>query len=228
MAQKNNIEAIDALKPDFLGFIFYPPSPRFVGKEASFSPEILTSLQAQKVGVFVNETIENILAYTTKYQLDAIQLHGQEDLAYLQKLKQQIHSSAPLPPFHPSTLSPFHPSTLPPFHPSPLLIKAFSVDSNFDFDSLEHFVGICDYFLFDTKGEKHGGNGIKFNWDILARYTLPTPFLLSGGIKPEDAEALVNLKHHALAGIDINSGFEIQPALKNVEAIQHFLQSFYE
>jgi len=178
------------LKPDYIGFIFYDKSKRFV---ADF-PQIEIPSSVKKVGVFVNETIDEIIEIVKKYKLDFVQLHGDETPDYCEKLALQNIK----------------------------IIKAFSVDENFDFSAIKPFEKHVSLFLFDTKGKNYGGNGIKFNWDLLQNYKGKTPFLLSGGITKNDAEEIKKMKHPAFLGIDINSGFEIEPGLKNIKEIKEF------
>ncbi len=199
MRDPENLQGLLALKPDFVGFIFYNKSKRFV----DFFPQVTIPKEIKKVGVFVNETIEEVLKIVEKYQLDAVQLHGEETPEYCKELKiwhlERCQKAEPLQIF-----------------------KAFSVDDNFDFSETNAYQEVCEYLLFDTKGKDYGGNGIKFNWEVLQKYQGKTPFLLSGGISKNDVFAIKNFKHHAFAGIDINSGFEIEPALKNINEIKEF------
>ncbi|NEW78556.1 MAG: phosphoribosylanthranilate isomerase, partial [Gelidibacter sp.] len=153
----------------------------------------------KKVGVFVNETIDEVLKKVVDYQLDCVQLHGNESIEYCQILR---HSELVSESFE--------------------IIKAFSVDDEFDFSKINKYQRDCDYFLFDTKGKNHGGNGIKFNWELLQKYSGKTPFLLSGGITKNEVEEIKKLKHPAFFGIDINSGFELEPGLKNIKEIKEF------
>lgn len=202
MREADNIKAIDALMPDLLGFIFYPRSSRYVGEA-----DISLPTQARKVGVFVQASIEDVLDTVQQFNLAYVQLHGGEDLAYIKDLRKYLDTRFQ-------------------DRQTIFIIKAFSIDENFDFESIRIFEEHCTCFIFDTKGDKHGGNGTKFNWDVLARYTLPTPFLLSGGIRLEDAEKIKEIaqKYPAMRGVDINSGFEISPAHKDANAIADFMQ----
>jgi len=197
MRESENLQSLIALKPDFIGFIFYKKSKRFV---ADF-PKVIFSKGIKKVGVFVNESVEEVLRLVNKHQLDCVQLHGNESAEYCRKLRHSELVSEPI------QLD---------------IIKAFSVDENFDFSITKQYEKYCNYFLFDTKGNNYGGNGVKFNWELLENYTGNTPFLLSGGISKEDVFLIKNFKHNAFAGIDINSGFEIEPALKNINEIKEF------
>ncbi len=196
MRDPENISGIVAALPDFMGFIFYPKSKRFVGFEPS--PEILAAVSesVQKVGVFVDETPEKVMEIVASWKLDVVQLHGNESPEYCQQIKNF----------------------------GMVVFKAFSVDEQFDFAAMKAYSGVCDYFLFDTKGQLPGGTGQKFNWELLENYRGDVPFFLSGGIGPDDLEVLRNFKHPRWHGIDINSGFEISPALKDVEKVSGFIE----
>lgn len=149
-----------------------------------------------KTGVFVNEGVEGILSLSAQYKLNAIQLHGNESPELCRALK--INHK---------------------------VIKAFSIDDNFNWNILTYYQNQCDYFLFDTKGKSHGGNGLKFNWSLLEKYKLSIPFFLSGGIGADDAAEIKQLKHPMLYGVDLNSGFELSPGLKDISKIKNFIQS---
>ena len=199
MRNSENLQGLLALKPDFVGFIFYNKSKRFV----DCFPQIAIPKEIKKVGVFVNENVEEVLKIVEKYQLDIVQLHGEETPEYCKELKisrfKRSRKAEPLKIF-----------------------KAFSIDDDFDFSKTNAYQKVCDYLLFDTKGKEYGGNGIKFNWEVLQKYKGKTPFLLSGGISKEDVFLIKNFKHNAFEGIDINSGFEITPGLKNINDIKEF------
>ena len=192
-----NIQAVSALKPDFMGFIFYPKSPRYA------DPLDIKTLEAlpptiKKIGVFVNEDIENILTIAYKYKLDGLQLHGTELVDMCRKLKKLGY----------------------------LIIKAFPIAEAYNFKVTKAYEGVCDYFLFDTKTDAYGGSGVKFNWQILKGYKGETPFLLSGGIAVDDAEAIRKIEHPLFAGIDLNSKFELKPGLKNISLLKEFISNF--
>jgi len=195
MRDPENISGVVTASPDYLGFIFYLKSKRFVGFEPSTVVLDIIPGTTKKVGVFVNETPENVLKTVQNWNVDVVQLHGRETPEYCR----QIRDSAIT------------------------VFKAFSVDELFDFGSLNAYSGVCDFFLFDTKGQLPGGTGQKFNWQLLENYKGDVPFFLSGGIGPDDLEAVLNFRHPQLFGIDINSGFEICPALKDVEKVRQFI-----
>lgn len=200
MRDAENISELIKLKPDYMGFIFFNKSKRFV---TNF-PEVQIPSEIKKVGVFVNEEIDEVVEIIDKYNLDAIQLHGAETPEYCNQLRNS------------KLVSKFH---------SIEIFKAFSVDDDFDFSKTDAYQKDCDYLLFDTKGKDYGGNGVKFNWEVLKKYQGEAPFLLSGGISKVDAEEVKKITHPSFAGVDINSGFEIEPALKNIEDIKEFKQN---
>jgi phosphoribosylanthranilate isomerase len=182
MKYPDNIVEVSQLLPDYLGFIFSENSSRFFDGEI---PEIPKSIK--KVGVFVDATLEEIISKIKKYDLNAVQLHGNETPEFCKNIKQENIE----------------------------IIKVFSVNDDFDFEVVKPFGAVSDYFLFDTKGKLPGGNGITFNWQILEKYNSIKPFFLSGGIGIEDIEKIkqMNLPIYA---IDVNSKFEIEPGLKNI------------
>jgi phosphoribosylanthranilate isomerase len=205
MREPENMSRIAALQPDYLGFIFFEGSPRNVVGEI-----FQVDQKIKKTGVFVNASEENILEKIKKYQLSALQLHGDESPEFINNLKQQISEKIEL-------------------------IKVFGIKEDFDFKKLQPYEGIVDYFLFDTRGKNRGGNGISFNWEILGNYSSNTPFFLSGGIGPGDATAVKELYHtfqkrqkeEVFYGIDVNSKFETAPAVKDAEALKTFRERLY-
>ena len=192
MKYKDNIKDLLRLNPDFIGFIFYPKSTRYIGCKI---PE-LDYKSTRKTGVFVNESIENVMEIANNNTLSFIQLHGYESPDYCKLLKDKGFQ----------------------------LIKAFSVDEHFDFEICKSYEKVCDLFLFDTKGTLPGGNGKRFNWKKLEEYTLEKAFLLSGGISLKQVDEIKHFKHPYLYGIDVNSGFEIEPALKNIKELELFFK----
>jgi len=196
MRESENIKALVALKPDFMGFIFYPKSPRFTGE--MLDQELLLNFPAEikKTGVFVNAETGFILEQVRKYDFQYVQLHGHETPDISRILKDNGVG----------------------------VIKALSVDKAFEFSTLDQYKDTTDYFLFDTKGEGYGGHGVSFDWRILEKYELDTPFLLAGGISPDNIDHLDILKDKPLAGIDVNSKFEISPGLKNIELLKQLFE----
>lgn len=194
MKVPENIKQVAALRPDLMGFIFYPKSPRYA---EPLDAETMTALpeSIRKIGVFVNEDLERILTLTYKYKLDGVQLHGTENAAICRELKEA----------------------------GLLVLKAFPIADAYNFKVTGAYEGVCDYFLFDTKTATYGGSGQKFDWGILNEYKGETAFLLSGGIGADDADAILKINHPKMAGIDLNSKFEISAGLKNVELLKSFL-----
>ncbi len=188
----DNIEQLSKLNIDFMGFIFYKKSKRYTKTIA-----IDITKNKKKVGVFVNENIDNLIDITIQNNLHYVQLHGDETVEYCKKLKEQKIK----------------------------IIKAFRIEDNFDFELTNKYQDFCDYFVFDTKGKNYGGNGVKFNWHLLDNYKGTTPFLLSGGIALEDCDSLKKFNHSKFIGVDINSKFEIDAGLKNIEEIEKFIEN---
>jgi len=191
-----NIEQISKLDVDFMGFIFFEQSKRFVGKSLNRSMLNEISKHIKKVAVFVNERSEDVL-WTLKdyeYSFDYIQCHGDETPDYCKDLRNLGFG----------------------------IIKAFQIDEEFNFDQLEAYKDAVDYYLFDTSSKHYGGSGQKFNWSLLKKYKGNKPFFLSGGIKPEDVSQVQNVAHPQLFAIDMNSGFEDEPGLKNSNLIETF------
>lgn len=191
MRDAQNILDVEKAGTQWMGFIFYPQSPRFVSEVPTYLPK-----NAKRVGVFVNETKEKILETASRFGLDLLQLHGNESPDFCDEMGKTGLK----------------------------IIKAFSIDNYFPSELVKNYHTVCDYFLFDTKTAAYGGSGKKFNWEILSDYQGTTPFLLSGGISLEDVEEVRNFSHPQCIGFDINSKFEIKPALKNVEAVEQFIQ----
>ena len=189
MKYSQNIEDISLLKPDYMGFIFYENSARFIGNQLSKATFQSIPTSTKKVAVFVNESLENIEEIYQKYHFDFIQLHGNETPEFCRKLKSKGIN----------------------------IIKAFAVNEDFDFTILADFEEFCELFLFDTKGIYFGGNGQSFDWNLLHKYHLNTPFFLSGGVGLENIQAALNFKHPLLFGLDLNSRLELNTAIKSVE-----------
>lgn len=207
MRDADNIRDISALGVDMIGLIFYPPSPRYVQQFSSgagiipdYAPDM--GKTPLRVGVFVDDMPQNIVTRVYNYKLDYIQLHGNEPRETLENLRATID---------------------PDIKPKIKIIKAISVSSAEDIKKYKEYVGAADLFLFDTKCKTVGGSGELFDWQVLQAYDGDVPFLLSGGIGPDDAERIQNFHHPKCMGIDLNSKFEIEPALKDVEKLKQFL-----
>lgn len=190
MRDAENIRLLAELKPDYLGFIFYEPSKRYADNLDAAALENLPSC-IKKTGVFVNATLEEITEKVQQFKLDAVQLHGQESVEFCMQLK-------------PIGVE---------------IIKAFGIDSEFDFNSLINYQSVIDYYLFDTKTELHGGSGKTFEWTILEKYTLKIPYFLSGGLSAENIKEIRGMNDSRLFALDLNSRFEIQPGLKDIEKL---------
>ena len=207
MRDADNIRDVSALGVDMIGLIFYPPSPRYVQQFSSgagiipdYAPDM--GKTPLRVGVFVDDMPQNIVTRVYNYKLDYIQLHGNEPRETLENLRATID---------------------PDIKPKIKIIKAISVSSAEDIKKYKEYVGAADLFLFDTKCKTVGGSGELFDWQVLQAYDGDVPFLLSGGIGPDDAELIKNFHHPKCIGIDLNSKFEIEPALKDVEKLKQFL-----
>jgi len=193
MKQENNILDVADLEPDYMGFIFYEKSPRNVKEDI---PELLEGIE--KIGVFVNASLDFIVSKIEQYKLQGVQLHGNESPEFCEQLKAY----------------------------DILVIKAFSMKNQFDFKVVEPYQEFCDYFLFDTKGKEPGGNGYTFNWNLLKKYTLNTPYFLSGGLGLENMDALLLFlkrpESRLCCTLDINSKFESAPAFKDLKKLKDF------
>jgi len=202
------------LQPDYLGFIFWEPSSRAFEGEMPNLPKSI-----KKVGVFVDAPLEEVLEKVSQYQLDAVQLHGKESVAYCDALR------------HAELVSASHKDETPKQVRGDgiEIIKVFSIKDNFDFSILKDYEGVCDYFLFDTKGKLPGGNGYTFDWSILENYPSTQPFFLSGGIGLESVEKLKEFMNSPAStycyAIDVNSRFETQPGLKNIASLKAFQEA---
>lgn len=190
MKDPGNIKGLIDIKPDFMGFIFYPKSPRYAG---DIDEDILMRipLSIHKVGVFVNASLDEIIDRVNEYGLEYVQLHGDEDLTFAKKLKDR----------------------------GVKIFKVFRVMDTIPYVS-KQYQGVADYFLFDTASINYGGSGRHFDWNILRNYNLSTPFLLSGGVQLEDMEKIKAIDIEQLVGVDVNSRFELEPGLKDLEKLK--------
>ena len=193
MKYQDNISQVATLQPDYLGFIFYDKSARFIQDNI---PQVSNTIK--KVGVFVDADLSDVTDKINKYELKAVQLHGKESPEFCKSLKSKDVE----------------------------IIKVFSIKDEFNFDVLKPYENVCDYFLFDTKGKLPGGNGYTFDWNVLKNYSSTKPFFLSGGIGLEQIENIKQFQNSEASkycyAIDVNSKFEIEAGLKNIEELKEF------
>ena len=212
MRDAQNIREVSQLGVDMIGMIFYPKSPRYVEMQSSHAgiiPDyvkedinIKSAKSPARVGVFVDDMVQNIVTRVVNYHLDYIQLHGNEPREMCENLRLTLD---------------------PDIRPGIKIIKAISVSDASDIQKYKEYVGAVDLFLFDTKCKTVGGSGQQFDWQVLEQYDGEVPFLLSGGIGPEDASRIHAFHHPKCIGIDLNSRFEIEPGVKDVEKLKEFL-----
>lgn len=213
MRDPENIHAVKELGIDFLGLIFWPKSSRYVKDitvRAGNIPDIPIELgmnngperQPATVGVFVNEMPQTVVTHAYNYKLDYIQLHGEESPTYIDNLKRTL---------------------IPDIMPDIKVIKAISIREADDVKRWRQYKDHTDLILFDTKCDCVGGSGKQFDWSVLEGYDGDIPFLLSGGIGPEDAESVRRFSHPMCIGIDINSRFETAPAMKDISKLRTFI-----
>lgn len=206
MRDPENIREVAALGVDWIGLIFFARSPRRImdneqwtigygGKRHSNCQLPIINCPVKKVGVFVNASFEELTKTAESFHLDYLQLHGNETPDDCHALQKRGYS----------------------------LIKAFQIATAGDLEQTAGYEGRVDYFLFDTKCNSYGGSGRQFDWSVLEAYQGKTPFLLSGGLRPESAKAIRSFRHPRFAGIDLNSGFEIEPGLKDIGKLKEFL-----
>ena len=214
MRDAQNIREVSQLGVDMIGMIFYPKSPRYVEMQSSHAgiiPDyvkedinIKSAKSPARVGVFVDDMVQNIVTRVVNYHLDYVQLHGNEPREMCENLRLTLD---------------------PDIRPDIKIIKAISVSDASDIQKYKEYVGAVDLFLFDTKCKTVGGSGQQFDWQVLEQYNGEIPFLLSGGIGPEDASRLHAFHHPKCIGIDLNSRFEIEPGVKDVEKLKGFLNA---
>lgn len=204
MKYQNNIEQVTALQPEYLGFIFFEKSKRhFTSVNITDIPKSI-----KKTGVFVNADLKTIINTTKNYNLQAVQLHGEESPEYCLELKHRYEAITNV---------------------NLEIIKVFSIKNEFNFEVLKPYETACDYYLFDTKGQLPGGNGFTFNWNVLTNYPSTKPYFLSGGIGVEEIEKVLSFLRKPISkycyAIDVNSKFEIEPGLKNITLLSEFKKS---
>ncbi len=199
MTKAEQVEQLNEMGIEFAGFIFYPRSPRYVHKSMSATEIKKIKGKINKVGVFVNTPVEEVLKTVDQCGLYVVQLHGDESPKFCERIADYI-----------------------------TVVKAFRLteDDNVLW-RIKDYIDVVDMFLFDTEGAGYGGTGKKFNWDLLKGLNINKPFFLSGGIQPEDAENIKLFQQDAVAkdlfAIDINSKFEIVPGLKDMELVKQFV-----
>lgn len=195
MREPQQMTALENMGVDLMGMIFFPKSPRFVDGEDICSGCLPKNIR--KVGVFVKADLATVVSTVKKYNLSFVQLHGGEDVEFAETVKK---------------------------HTGAGIIKVASVSCADDVKNIPtEWESVADYMLFDYKCVGYGGSGLQFDWSILDEYTLNLPFLLSGGIGPDDAEAVKKINHPKFAGVDVNSKFEISSANKDIEKVKEFL-----
>ena len=215
MRDAENIQQVIALGVNMIGLIFWPKSPRYVqsiSTNAGIIPDLknpaikdISNPDASYVGVFVDEMPQNVVTHAYNYKLDYIQLHGNESPIYIDNLRKTL---------------------VPDILPNVKIIKALSINEKSDVLKWKTYEGHVDMFLFDTKSTQTvGGTGKHFDWSLINMYDGNIPFLLSGGIGPDDAEAVKSFKHPMCVGIDLNSRFEKEPGMKDVDKLKAFLKA---
>ncbi|MFD1255885.1 phosphoribosylanthranilate isomerase [Mucilaginibacter terrae] len=190
MKDPENIKEVAGLSPDYMGFICYDLSPRYV---AALPPAVLEALpqSVYRTAVFVNEDAGKINLLVKEYGFNAVQLHGGESPEFCQALRSKV-----------------------------TVFKAFGIDDAFKFDQLNAYAGYVDYLMFDTKTEVHGGSGKAFNWDTLNNYKLDIPFFICGGLSLDNLQKVKQIKHPAFYGVDLNSRFETEPGMKDITKLR--------
>ena len=206
MREAENIREVEALGIDMMGFIFWPKSKRYVSGKPEYMPTC-----CKCVGVFVDEDIERVKRIADDFALDIIQLHGSESPEFIQELSKHISPR----PCRGRTKG-------------GVFIKAFNIATTEDLEQTKAYECLVDYFLFDTKATLPGGSGQQFDWNVLEAYDGNTPFLLSGGIGPDDAERVKAYYHPKCIGIDLNSRFELAPGIKDVNKLKDFIENIQE
>ena len=210
MRDGENIRQVAELGVDWIGMIFWPKSPRnvtMIPSHAGIIPDrgSLSFKDHQRsplrVGVFVDEMAQNIITRVVNFQLDLVQLHGHETPTLIRNLRRTLADIRPVK-----------------------FIKAISVASSDDIEAYKDYMDCVDYFLFDTKCPTVGGSGNHFDWTVLDAYDGETPLLLSGGIGPDDAERVKAFHHPKCIGIDLNSKFEVEPGLKDINKLREFIK----
>ena len=191
----DNILGVLGLQPDYIGFIFHPASKRYIDQ---LDATWVAQLEGtKKTGVFVNADNQTVKDAITQYRFQAVQLHGNENPDYCAELKSQGVE----------------------------IIKAFGIDPDFDWSQLADYEDVVDYYLFDTQSAQHGGTGKTFDWKLLDGYHSDKPFFLSGGISAENIHEALQLPDERLYALDLNSKFESEPGIKDIELLRKTFQT---
>lgn len=190
MRDGGNIRAVEQSGADWMGFIFYPRSPRYMKYPPSYMPRI-----QKRVGVFVNSDIDEVTYKAHAYGLDYIQLHGDETPETCLAIKRSGRG----------------------------VIRAMGIATADDVKRAEDYP-MADYMLFDARTPMRGGSGSRFSWELLSGYHGSVPFLLSGGIGPDALADVLAFRHTMMAGIDLNSAFETEPAVKDAAKLSRFIK----
>lgn len=202
MRDAQNIREVDALGVEMIGLIFWPGSKRYVSKKPEYLPE-----HARLVGVFVNAEPQEVVEKVKEYGLSYVQLHGDEDLAYVTAL---------------------HKLLLEQNVKTPRIVRAISVSSRSSVLKAMMWDGYVDGILFETPTNGYGGSGESFDWSLLSSYRARTPFFLTGGIGPGSLEALKEFEHPMWLGVDLNSRFESEPGVKDLALLKPFIEELRE
>lgn len=197
MRDAQNIRDVEALGADMIGFIFWPGSKRYVETKPEYIPE-----KANRVGVFVNAEPQEVVDRVKEFGLQIVQLHGDEDLAYVTALHKLL-----------ATLD----------TKQPLIVRAISVSSRSSVLKAMMWDGYVDGILFETPTNGYGGSGESFDWSLLSSYRGRTPFFLTGGIGPQSIDALKEFSHPQWIGVDLNSRFESAPGVKDLSLLKPFI-----
>ncbi len=199
MRDAQNIREIDAIEGvDMIGLIFWPGSKRYVAEKPEYLPQ-----NAMRAGVFVDADLDEVVAKVKEYDLGIVQMHGDENLAYVSELRKMLLAAD---------------------CKLPKIVKAIPVSSRSSVLKAMMWDGYVDGILFETPTNGYGGSGVSFDWSLLSSYRARTPFFLTGGIGPQSLEALKEFEHPQWIGVDLNSRFESTPGIKDVEAVSHFVK----
>jgi len=212
MRDGENIRQVAELGVQWIGMVFWDKSPRnvtmipthagIIPDRSSIHSSQFTVHNFKRVGVFVDEMPQNIITRVVNFRLDLVQLHGHESPTLIRNLRRTLD---------------------PDIRPGIQFVKAISVGSRNDIAAYKDYEDCVDYFIFDTKCPEVGGSGGQFDWSVLQAYDGDVPFLLSGGIGPDDAERIKAFRHPRCIGVDLNSRFETEPGIKDINKLKAFI-----